>query len=322
MKIAELKLKPAPPYFRNGNNYKFNGQELQEEFGLNVTAMDYRQYDMAIGRFNSIDLLSELTPSKTPNHFSNNNPVFFADPSGLTPSSGRPSDTTVMSSEQWLVSQRPSDSPTAQLIQENNNRISKQHNAPQTGSKFEGRGKELFRIFTEDEKTIYAHVYYENYFKKLKDVVEEISNISFKEYLGFADKQLNGSVGLIAVGLKGYDVVPNHTLRHYAYKLSKAINVKPGKIYQKSKTFVKSTGRFANRLGIAGSILTAGTIVYDVAEDGNLNPSSALNATLLVVGLACPVTAPFLLAYGVADYMFGLSDKIDANIKEIHIYDK
>ena len=91
---------------------------------------------------------------------------------------------------------------------------------------------------------------------------------------------------------------------------------------QKSKTFVKSTGRFANRLGIAGSILTAGSIVYDVAEDGNLNPSSALNATLLVVGLACPVTAPFLLAYGVADYMFGLSDKIDANIKEIHIYDK
>ncbi|WP_415782702.1 RHS repeat-associated core domain-containing protein, partial [Flavobacterium jumunjinense] len=36
-------------------NYKYNGQEWQSELGLNVTAMDYRQYDPAIGRFNSID---------------------------------------------------------------------------------------------------------------------------------------------------------------------------------------------------------------------------------------------------------------------------
>jgi RHS repeat-associated protein len=63
--------------------YKYNGKELQEELGLNVTAMDYRQYDMAVGRFNSIDVLTETMPWINPYHFGYNNPVFWSDPSGL-----------------------------------------------------------------------------------------------------------------------------------------------------------------------------------------------------------------------------------------------
>ncbi len=63
--------------------YKYNGQELQEELGLNVTAMDFRQYDNAIGRFLNPDRLSELAYSITPYRFTYNNPNIFADPSGL-----------------------------------------------------------------------------------------------------------------------------------------------------------------------------------------------------------------------------------------------
>jgi RHS repeat-associated protein len=70
-------------------DYKYNGKEYQEDFGLNMTAMDYRQYDNALGRFNSIDALAELMPSITPYHFGFNNPVYWGDPSGLTPSSGQ-----------------------------------------------------------------------------------------------------------------------------------------------------------------------------------------------------------------------------------------
>ena len=70
---------PASDY-----KYKYNGKEIQDELGLNVTAMDYRQYDNAIGRFNVIDLLSELDYSGSSYSFAGNNPVFFADPSGLT----------------------------------------------------------------------------------------------------------------------------------------------------------------------------------------------------------------------------------------------
>ncbi|MGG7036965.1 MAG: RHS repeat domain-containing protein, partial [Flavobacterium sp.] len=70
-------------YSNGGNNYKFNGQEYQDELGLNTTAMDYRQYDNAIGRFNCIDPLAENHPDMTPYHFGANNPVYFSDPSGL-----------------------------------------------------------------------------------------------------------------------------------------------------------------------------------------------------------------------------------------------
>jgi len=63
--------------------YKFNGQELQQELGLNMTAMDFRQYDNAIGRFVGMDVLSEMGFSNTPYHFANGNPVYFSDPSGL-----------------------------------------------------------------------------------------------------------------------------------------------------------------------------------------------------------------------------------------------
>jgi hypothetical protein len=45
--------------------------------------MDYRQYDSAIGRFCSIDVLSELAPSLSPYRFAFNNPIFFSDPTGL-----------------------------------------------------------------------------------------------------------------------------------------------------------------------------------------------------------------------------------------------
>ncbi|MBG6060372.1 hypothetical protein IWX83_000135 [Flavobacterium sp. CG_9.1] len=45
--------------------------------------MDWRQYDPAIGRFNVIDLLSELAPMHNPYRFGFNSPVYWSDPSGL-----------------------------------------------------------------------------------------------------------------------------------------------------------------------------------------------------------------------------------------------
>jgi RHS repeat-associated protein len=71
------------PSTNDALKYKYNGQELQEELGLNMTAMDYRQYDNALGRFNSIDALSEMSYSTSPFVFAYNNPIFWADPSGL-----------------------------------------------------------------------------------------------------------------------------------------------------------------------------------------------------------------------------------------------
>jgi RHS repeat-associated protein len=69
--------------FQPDYKYKYNGKELQDELELNVTAMDFRQYDNSLGRFYSIDALAEFGNSYSPYRFAYNNPVYFGDPTGL-----------------------------------------------------------------------------------------------------------------------------------------------------------------------------------------------------------------------------------------------
>ncbi|MCS4238491.1 RHS repeat-associated protein [Myroides gitamensis] len=63
--------------------YQYNDREWQHELGLNITAMDFRMYDNALGRFYGIDKLTEAIPGITPFHFGYNNPIMMSDPSGL-----------------------------------------------------------------------------------------------------------------------------------------------------------------------------------------------------------------------------------------------
>ena len=62
------------------SKFKYNGIELEESLGLNLYEMDKRQYDPAIGRFASIDPITHH--QFTPYQAFDNNPVFWADPSG------------------------------------------------------------------------------------------------------------------------------------------------------------------------------------------------------------------------------------------------
>ncbi|PKV52452.1 RHS repeat-associated protein [Aquimarina sp. MAR_2010_214] len=64
------------------HNYGFNGIEFTESLDLNLYEMDLRQYDPAIARWTSIDPVTHYSNS-TYNGF-DNNPVFWADPSGAS----------------------------------------------------------------------------------------------------------------------------------------------------------------------------------------------------------------------------------------------
>jgi RHS repeat-associated protein len=54
-----VKHKGYNDYVANTNKYKYQGQERQDELGLNWDSFKWRNYDMAIGRFMSIDPLAE-----------------------------------------------------------------------------------------------------------------------------------------------------------------------------------------------------------------------------------------------------------------------
>ena len=64
-----------------GEQFKFNGVELNSDMGLGLYDMDFRQYDPTIGRFTSIDPVTHYDYS-TYSAF-DNNPAFWADPSGV-----------------------------------------------------------------------------------------------------------------------------------------------------------------------------------------------------------------------------------------------
>lgn len=63
--------------------YKYLDKEYENTYNLNVIETDFRQYDPALGRFVTIDLLSELAPNYTPYRYGFNNPNIFTDPTGL-----------------------------------------------------------------------------------------------------------------------------------------------------------------------------------------------------------------------------------------------
>lgn len=71
----------------DAHKYRYNSREWQNELDLNYTAMDFRLYDNAVGRFWCMDALSEKYHYISPYHFGNNNPVFWSDPSGLSATS-------------------------------------------------------------------------------------------------------------------------------------------------------------------------------------------------------------------------------------------
>ena len=86
-----VQLVPTNPNVLETYKYKFNGIEYQDELQLNMYSMDLRHYDPAIARWVVQDPITHFDYS--PYSAFDNNPVFWADPSGA--------DATSLIQELW-----------------------------------------------------------------------------------------------------------------------------------------------------------------------------------------------------------------------------
>src|SRR5690554_6105998 len=79
---SNITIIPTSPNVGDPYKYKYQGQEWQDELGLNTYAYQWRDYDPAIARFNKIDRFAEKYFDQTPYHFTRNNPLYFVDIAG------------------------------------------------------------------------------------------------------------------------------------------------------------------------------------------------------------------------------------------------
>jgi len=84
------------------NAYKYNGKELNEDLGLNLSDYGARWYDAALGRWWSVDPMGEAQVSYSSYAYVYNNPMAFIDPTGMI---GEGADG--LTNDQWLESSRP-----------------------------------------------------------------------------------------------------------------------------------------------------------------------------------------------------------------------
>jgi RHS repeat-associated protein len=69
-------------YCAGAYKYKYNGKELQDELGLNLYDYGARNYDPALGRFFSIDRMSEMFMNLSTYQYAGNTPTYFIDRNG------------------------------------------------------------------------------------------------------------------------------------------------------------------------------------------------------------------------------------------------
>jgi len=69
-------------------HYKYNGNELQDEFNINLYDYGERNYDPAIGRWFNIDPLAEASEEFSPYSYAFNDPIYFIDDNGEIPIAG------------------------------------------------------------------------------------------------------------------------------------------------------------------------------------------------------------------------------------------
>ncbi|MFY7937949.1 MAG: RHS repeat-associated core domain-containing protein, partial [Flavobacterium sp.] len=286
-----------------GYQYKYNGKEYQDELGLNVTFMDFRQYDAAIGRFNGMDRLTELVPSTSPYRFGFNNPVYWSDPTGLLEQSENLSS---------LNTDFPSADVSITFERLGGNGHAICQNCPKT---------ERFKKYIDDPYNSYT--YHKDTDSVTKDIALEGVTVSATQTSQSNSNNNNWWILDLPQRNKNFDRLFNSALGFYGTiattteawlrteeKALKKRGTKTAtnKIEKLIKPSLKKVRNFGTKIGYLGAAVSAGSLGYDIISGQEITAGqvfdTAVSVGLSLIAISNPVGLLALGTYTVID-MYG-----------------
>ncbi|WP_185290805.1 RHS repeat-associated core domain-containing protein [Chryseobacterium lactis] len=312
--------------FRTANfgsyySYKYNTKELQE---TGMFDYGWRQYMPDLGRWNGMDQLSETYASKSPFAYVANNPVSMRDPDGRWMDANGHIDTSGyanpfrdMAQSRMLMNeflgrhsgegggggylafgetQAYADLMTAFFNKGEGGASNKDGvlrwwtNYDDPDPNVKGVGALGFLKFIEDGLIGLTN--------SVDGFSRDLMRYQTTNFFKDAEKHLNGGIGVASAAISGQSKLPNGL--KYLDK-------------------IKGLSKFSKVLGRAGAIGTALTVGVTFSEYYNdeWTAHTVINTALLAGTLAATVFgAPAVLTgiaiYGIADYTFGIGDKLDS----------
>ncbi len=338
----------------SGYMYKYNGKELQDELGLNMYAMDMRQYDPAIARWVVQDPV--IQHSKSPYNAFDNNPVYWADPSGAY--------------HQNIVNGRLDTSKWSNFGFGTNSSSSDNTSVSQDG----GGGT----------NSTWSHLEGSFYINNTTGAVSNNWEMAVNSTFSILGGTMNsGFYGSDCAGCTNLDVVTitGHAKRGFSNAAMQAAadnvagQVNAGVKDYLNRTnlsytgvatygswkymggrYVQTNGKIGNFLetvsknaklssmkasafknaGIVGNVITAGMIGYDIYQDGQIQTSNIINGSLVIVSTAALIAATMIatpavifgsavvgtaiFVYGVADFIFDIGGGLDRKYGQFKVY--
>lgn len=259
------------------NLYKFNGVEQSQVFNIGLYEMPYRNYNPSIGRFMNFDPLanSPIQIDKSPYAFAWNNPIIFADPSGLCPD-GCPDAGDYNNEDQYFNEQ------------DNQFYVSRDN----------GQGREWQLVPSLDEVIVTA-AYNVDDSDEDDYIVYEAG--FFPDRGENTDKVVNFIIGGTGVLLSP---IENRLQRdRVTYEKNKTTTNKR-KLRAVNKD-INKLGKVTKKLGIAGAVYNSGTLVLDAVNGEEITTArvvdTAINTTLAIIAVSNPVTLGILAIYSITD---------------------
>ena len=275
------------------NLYKFNGVEHSQVFNTDLYEMSYRNYNPSIGRFMNFDPLanSPIQVDKSPYAFAWNNPLMFADPSGLCPD-GCPDPEDYGDDDQYFNEQ------------DNGFYVSREN----------AQGEREWELVPSLDEVVVTAPYEVNDSDEEDYDVYEAGLLGFDVFLDpfadrheYTDKFVNIGIGATASSLSPFE----HAL-HKERVLLEGKNTKTAKRkLLKLNKDIDKLGKVTKKLGVAGAVYNGGTLVVDAISGKEITTARAvdttINVVLAVVAVSNPVTLGILAVYSLADLVVSYS---------------